>query len=156
MLRGLLASLIVVSLCVVIHVCGLLLLADWLLRHPVKQEPQFNIRRYSSLFISVFAVITLLHLLETFVWGGLYYWWGHFGDFETCWYFSLSSYTTIGYGDVVLPVNWRLIGGIEGISGVLLCGLAAAFLFGLVYNMLESREKLRDELSTSAVETATR
>lgn len=156
MLRGLIASLIVVSLCVVIHVCGLLLLADWLLRHPVKQEPQFNIRRYSSLLISVFAVITLLHLLETFVWGGLYYWWGHFPDFETCWYFSLGSYTTIGYGDVVLPVNWRLIGGIEGINGVLLCGLSAAFLFGIVNNMFESRERLRDEPSTSAVETATR
>ena len=64
---------------------------------------------------------------------------GFFKDFETSWYFSLGSYTTIGYGDVVLPAKWRLFGGIEGISGVLLCGLSGAFLFAIINHMFQSR-----------------
>lgn len=139
MLRGLFASFILASLCVVIHTFGLVLLADWLMRHPLKLEPQFSIRRYSLLLTSVFAIITLLHLGETLIWAAFYDWWGHFGDFETAWYFSVGSYMTIGYGDVVLPARWRMLGGLEGINGVLLCGLSTAFLFVVVNQMFASR-----------------
>ena len=139
MLRKFAAGFILVSLCVVVHTFGLVLLSDWLIRHPAKVEPHFSIRRYSRLLISVFAVITLLHLVETTIWAAFYDLQGLFSDFETSWYFSLASYTTIGYGDLVLPPKWRLLGGIEGINGVLLCGLSAAFLFGIVNNMFESR-----------------
>jgi hypothetical protein len=156
MLRGLIASFILLSLCVVIHSFGLVLLAHWLFKHPLRLNPQFSIRRYSSLLTSVFAVITLFHLLETFVWAGLYYWWGHFGDFETSWYFSLGSYTTIGYGDVVLPAKWRMSGGIEGINGVLLCGLSTAFLFAIVQNMFQSRWLHRSTGFTSDVDSVPR
>lgn len=139
MLRGLITGLILTSLCTVIHTLGLVLLADWLIRHPVKLEPQFSVRRYTQLLAFVFVVITLLHLVETAIWAAFYDWWGSFSDFETSWYFSLGSYTTIGYGDVVLPAKWRLLGGVEGINGVLLCGLSAAFLFGIVNHMFQTR-----------------
>lgn len=140
MLRGLGAGFILVSLCVVVHTYGLVLLADWLMRHPATTEAQFSVRRYSRLLIVVFAVITLLHLVETFIWAAFYDLMGHFSDLETSLYFSLGSYTTIGYGDVVLPAKWRLLGGIEGINGVLLCGLSAAFLFAVVNQMFQSRK----------------
>lgn len=156
MLRGLVAGFILVSLCVVVHTFGLVLLADWLIRHPAKVEPQFRISRYSRLLISVFAVITLLHLVETFIWAAFYDLWGHFSDLETSWYFSLGSYTTIGYGDVVLPAKWRLLGGIEGINGVLLCGLSAAFLFGIVNQMFESRALHKSTRSSGDGESAAR
>ncbi|HEV7395445.1 MAG TPA: potassium channel family protein [Pyrinomonadaceae bacterium] len=139
MLRGLIGGFALVSICVVIHTFGLVLLAAWLIRHPHKEQPQFNITRYSLMLTAIFAVITLLHLIETFVWATFYDLCGHFNDFETSWYFSVSSYTTIGYGDVVLPEKWRMLGGVEGINGVLLCGLSAAFLFGIVNQMFTSR-----------------
>ena len=39
----------------------------------------------------------------------------------------------------MLPAKWRMAGGIEGINGVLLCGLSTAFLFAIVNNMFQSR-----------------
>src|SRR5688572_13995645 len=105
MLRGLVAGFILCSFCVVVHTLGLIRLADWLIGH----LGQFSFWRYSWLLISVFTVITLLHLVETLIWATFYDLWGHFSDLETCWYFSLGSYTTIGYGDVVLPAKWRLL-----------------------------------------------
>ena len=46
-------------------------------------------------------------------------------------YFSTTSFTTIGYGDVVLDRQWRLLGAIEGANGLLLFGWSTAFLFSV-------------------------
>jgi len=143
MLRGLVASFALMSLCVVIHTIGLVLLTRWLIRHTRTTEGEFSISRYSVLLTAVFAVIVLLHLVETLIWAVFYDLWSLFGDLETSWYFSLGSYTTIGYGDVVLPARWRMLGGLEGITGVLLCGLSTAFLFAVVNKMFASHVQQR-------------
>ncbi|HTG17100.1 MAG TPA: potassium channel family protein [Blastocatellia bacterium] len=143
MLRGLGTGLTLVSLSAVIHTIGLVLVADWLIKRRPTAEREFNIKRYTLQLTSVFAVIVLLHLVETLVWAAFYDLWSLFGDFETSWYFSLGSYTTIGYGDVVLPARWRMLGGLEGITGVLLCGLSTAFLFAIVNEMFASRARHR-------------
>ena len=50
-----------------------------------------------------------------------------------------GEYWTIGYGDVLLPEKWRLLGTVEGISAALLCGLSAAFLFAVVTALFQFR-----------------
>jgi voltage-gated potassium channel len=139
MLKGFIASFIVVSLCVIIHIVGLVLLMRWLMRHPLNVELRLSAWQYVGWLTRIFGIITLLHLGETLIWAAFYDLGGQFKDFETSWYFSMACYATIGYGDVVLPPRWRLIGGVEGINGVLLCGLSTAFLFGVFNQMLEHR-----------------
>jgi Ion channel len=87
----------------------------------------------------VFAAVITLHMLETAIWAGFYLWWDLFHDFETSWYFSLTSYTTIGFGDVTLPERWRMLGGVEGFSGVLLCGVSTAFIFVILNALVSTR-----------------
>ena len=48
-----------------------------------------------------------------------------------------------GFGDVVLPQRWRLLSGIEGISGVLLCGLSGAFIFAVINALFQRRMQQR-------------
>jgi hypothetical protein len=93
--------------------------------------------------IFVFAVVITLHLVEAGLWAIFYYVRGLFDDFETAFYFSLVTYGTIGFGDVVLPQRWRLLSGIEGISGVLLCGLSAAFIFAVINALFQRRMQQR-------------
>ena len=45
------------------------------------------------------------------------------------------TYTTTGYGDLVLPSEWRLVGGVEALTGILMCGWSAAFFFAVVSRM---------------------
>ncbi len=146
MLKGLIATLFVVSLCVVIHIVGLALLMRWLMQHPLKVELRFSVWKYVVWLIRIFAIVTLLHLGETLIWAAFYDWGAQFRDFETSWYFSLVSYSTVGYGDVVLPPRWRLIGGVESINGILLCGLSTAFLFTVFNQMVENR--LREKVTS--------
>lgn len=145
MLRELIAAFIIVAICVVIHIVGIVVLAEWLIDRRLESKIRSEMMHYTLLLIMVFAIIILLHLTETAIWAAFYFWWNLFPDFETSFYFSLTSYTTIGFGDVVLPQRWRLLGGIEGITGVLLCGLSTAYIFVVLNSLFQIRAKQSDE-----------
>jgi hypothetical protein len=53
---------------------------------------------------------------------------GLFPDFEHAIYFALVSFTTLGYGDVLLPEPWRLLGGMAAANGFVTFGLLIAML----------------------------
>ena len=137
-MRALIIAFVIVAICVIIHTFGLVYLSEWLVARR-ERLLAMNTAGHGGVVLLVFAAVVTLHMIETAVWAIFYLWWGLFADFETSWYFSLTSYTTIGYGDVTLPQNWRLLGGIEGFSGVLLCGLSTAFILIVLNAMLMSR-----------------
>jgi len=63
-------------------------------------------------------------------------------DFPTAAYFSLVTYATVGYGDVVLGQEWRLLGGVEGLAGILMTSWSTAILISdvqWVYKALNAR-----------------
>ena len=133
----------IVTICLVTHVAGILLMAEWLLRKRDDLERTAS-RRYSAvLIVTLFASVLLLHVVQTSLWALFYYAQGLFNDFETALYFSMVSFTTIGYGDVLLPRSWRLLGVIEGFSGVLLCGISTAFMFAVVNAVFQIRLRQR-------------
>jgi voltage-gated potassium channel len=136
----------IVSVCLLLHIAGILLMAEWLLAHREYLEERGGRVRHAILLILLFSGIMFLHIVETNLWAAFYYARGLFMDFETSLYFSLTSYTTIGYGDVLLPQRWRLLGAIEGISGVLLCGISTAFVFAVVSAMLQMRMQQRNQV----------
>lgn len=143
MFRELLIALSIVAVCVVIHTAGLVLFAQFLIDRFPKLDRVTAITRQMITLIFVFAVVITLHLVEAGLWAIFYYVRGLFNDFETALYFSLVTYGTIGFGDVVLPQRWRLLAGIEGISGVLLCGLSAAFIFAVINALFQRRMQQR-------------
>jgi hypothetical protein len=140
MLAEVSVAFVILAICVVIHTSVLLVFAKWMLRHLA--ESQRRLTKHGVLLILVFFIVIVLHMLETALWASFYYWQSLFPDFETSLYFSLTSYTTIGFGDVVLPQKWRLLGAMEGISGVLLCGLSTAFIFAVVNLLFRLRTGL--------------
>ena len=51
-----------------------------------------------------------------------------FGTFEECLYFSIVSFTTLGFGDVILPHEWRILSGMTATNGFLNFGLMTALM----------------------------
>ena len=139
MAKELLIAFGITGICLVFHVSGLVLLGEELVRQRQKIEDRFGFASAMGVLIAAFSAVVLLHVSEATIWAAFYRWAGVFQDFETSIYFSLQSFSTVGYGDVLPPENWRLMGTIEGISGVLLCGLSAAFLFAIVNALLQFR-----------------
>jgi Ion channel len=144
MLSELSFAFLIAAICVVIHTSGMVIVAEWLINKRQAVERRPGLISHTFLLISIFTVIILLHVLSTAIWAMFYFYQGLFADPETALYFSLGSYTTVGYGDVVLPQRWRLLGGVEALSGVLLCGLSAAFIFAIVNGLLRVRAEIRN------------
>jgi Ion channel. len=140
----LLVAVMIAFFCLLLHVAGILVIAEWLLHRRDYLERTVSMVGFGILLLFLFSMMMVLHLVDIAVWGIFYYSRGWFVDFETAVYFSLGSYTTIGYGDVLLPQRWRLLGGIEGIAGVLLCGLSTAFLFAVMNAIVQIRIQRRN------------
>jgi len=88
------------------------------------------------LMTQLVGTLLLLHLAEAVVWAFFYVLVDALPDLETAAYFSLTSYTTVGYGDVLLPEGWRLLGPIEAAVGVLMLGWSTGILvvvIGVIY-----------------------
>ena len=139
MLPPIIAAVVLAFVSAIIHAFGLLALLYWQTQEWPRIEADFRPRRNLPVFLAMFGVIVGLHLIEISVWAGAYFWQHCLPDFETSFYFSLTSYTTLGYGDVVLSRPWRLVGALESLTGVLLLGWSAAFFFGVVSRLFDAR-----------------
>jgi hypothetical protein len=122
------------AVCVVIHATGLSSALGWLRRRTATAD---HFWRGTWLFIRLAAWIILLHLIEITVWAGFYVWKGAMPDLQSGLYFSAVTYTTTGYGDLVLPQEWRLVGAIEALTGILMCGWSTGFFFLIVSRMFQ-------------------
>jgi hypothetical protein len=94
----------------------------------------------------------LIHLLEISVWGLFYLWQGCLPDAESALYFSAATYTSVGYGDLVLPKPWRMFGPLETLTGILMTGLSTGLFFALVYRWISTwvQKRTASERSSTA------
>lgn len=122
----------VVALSVLLHLAGLGVLLAILRRHRAAAREGLAIVLDSAAILFAAFGLFALHSAEIWLWAGVYRWLGLLVDFETALYFSTSTYVTIGYGDVVLPPGSRILGSIEGASGIILIGWSTAFFFSIV------------------------
>ncbi len=125
------------ALCVVVHATGVTFALRWL-----RRAAQVVDRFWPAvwLFIRLVGWLVVLHVGEIAAWAFVYAWRGAMADLPTALYFSAVTYTTTGYGDLVLPQDWRLVGGIEALTGILMCGWSTGFLFAVVSRMVRSEE----------------
>jgi len=91
------------------------------------------------LLVRLTWLLLLFHVAEISLWALFYLWWGCLPDAETAFYFSGTTYATIGYGDVVLPPTWRMLGPVEGLTGILMCGLSTGLFVAVISKIFSSR-----------------
>ncbi len=85
-----------------------------------------------TLLLTAAIGILAIHTIEIWTYAWLYDGLGCFRGLEDALYFSTVTYASIGYGDLLLPHQWRLVGAIEGAVGVIMLGLSTAFLVSLL------------------------
>jgi hypothetical protein len=129
MLTRLAVGFVLMAVCVTIHAVGVSVALHRLRRSPVP-PPRFLPRTQVLLLLASWVVV--LHLVEIAAWALLFTWNGAMPDLSSALYFSAVTYTTTGYGDLVLPKHFRLDGGIEALTGILMCGWSTGFFFTVV------------------------
>ena len=81
------------------------------------------------------------HMFQAGVWAALFHRLGAFEEFETAFYHSAVNFTSLGYGDIVMPEELRLLGALEAAGGVLMFGLSAGVGFALINSMLQAQKE---------------
>ncbi len=96
---------------------------------------------------STAVALLLLHIAEVVVWALAYLWIGvkEIGSFEDATYFSTVTFTSLGYGDVVIAGPWRLLSAIEAMVGLLIFGWSSATLYAVVQRIWEARRQQNGE-----------
>jgi hypothetical protein len=116
-------ALFTLHIVVILDVAGELIGSEpWLLAH-------FGHHAGKAVLLGCFIVLFTAHLVEVAAWGLFLRWTRLFSSLLAGIYFSATSATTLGFGDVVLPKPWRQLGPLIAIHGVLLFGCSTAFLF---------------------------
>lgn len=62
-------------------------------------------------------------------------------NLDTALYFTTATFTTVGYGDIVLPPDWRLLAASAAINGMILFGWSTAFIFEIMTALYRPSEK---------------
>ena len=141
-MRLALVALALLAACVIVQSVGMLLLIHWLARvRHVLESP--SVHRRVGLLLRLFLWIVLLHLIQVGLWAVVFWQARELPTLETAVYFSFVTYTTIGFGDVILGPGWRMLAGIEGLTGLLLVGWSTAFMFAVVNRMYEHWRQVR-------------
>jgi hypothetical protein len=137
MLSVILIALVLVGITVVVHAVGLAALLRFLMR----SHAQLPTRLWPIIWLLIRVTWSLIfiHVTAITVWALFYTWWGCMPDAGSAFYFSGVTYTTVGYGDLVLSGPWRMLGPFEGLTGILMCGLSAGIFFAVVSRIFASR-----------------
>ena len=136
MMLKLLLLFFLVSACVVIHGPGMVLGLRWLSHTRARHGHHFSLWESFRILVQVVYGLLILHLLQIMVWAACYQWNGCFPDFPTAFYYSATSYSTVGYGDVIPPDNWRILGSVEAVTGILMFGWSTGVLLSVVNHLM--------------------
>jgi Ion channel len=144
MLSRILIALCLVGITVTIHAAGLAFVLERVWRSPARLETRFW--PITWVFIRIAWLLLFFHLLEIAVWA-LFFWWEKcLPNLESSFYFSGVTYATLGYGDLLLPKQWRLFGPLEALTGSLMVGLSIAFFFAVLSKQILQRMSEKQSL----------
>lgn len=129
MLIQLLFASLMVLVTVLVHLVGLAVLLRILRLHSL--VPKAKAAPLALLLTATLGLFAI-HTVEIWLYAALYFALGAARGFEEALYFSTVTYASIGYGDVLLAKGWRILGAIEGATGVIMLGWSTAFVVSLL------------------------
>jgi len=128
----LLLSTVLVALTVMVQIAGLAVLI-WVMRR--RAGPMASVAyvlQQMGVILLVVLGLFLIHAVQIWMFTIVYLWLDEFQTVEAALYFSTSSFTTVGYGEVVIESRWRIVAAIQSAAGFLVLGWSTVFLISVL------------------------
>ena len=103
-----------------------------------------------GVMIGTAVVLMVAHTLEALLWALAYAIIGAAPADSDLLYFAFVNYTTLGYGDITPVQEWRLLGPMTAMNGILMFGWSTAVLFEVLRKTLDHLESIGDPGFSSA------
>ena len=128
MLSQVLIGCILVLATVAVHVVGMSIALRWLAAMEIDPRHTSTAARRAAIVGGIVLVMFVATLLESLLWAGTYLALDAIQSFRQSAYFSMVTYTTLGYGDVVLGEEWQLLSSLQAANGVIIFGWTTAVI----------------------------
>ena len=135
------AAVLLLSVTLFLQCGGSAALIIWIRSIP-RESQRVRVFRCAALVMQTTVAVIILHGIVILLWASCYRWLC-LPSWESAFYFSASSYATVGYGDVVLPSKWRLLGPLESMVGMLMAGVSIGLLFAAVTHLVDGESRSR-------------
>src|ERR1700740_3108308 len=129
------AAILLLSCTLFLQCGGAAALILWIRSIP-RETRKVRVFRCAALVMQTTVAVIILHGIVILLWASCYRWLC-LPSWESAFYFSASSYATVGYGDVILPSKWRLLGPLESMVGMLMAGVSIGLLFAAVTHLVD-------------------
>ena len=145
MLNSILLGSFLTAITITIHAAGTTYWVVQLRKAQVQQD--LNSQNALSILkvLCLTALLLLsLHISEVIVWAIAYLLLPdleHISTLEAAVYFSMVTFGSLGYGDIVIDNRWRMLSGIECMTGILICGWSTALLLSVVQQLWKTPQK---------------
>ena len=126
MVINLLLGSAVFGLTVIVQVVAVMVLLRFLQRRSRQGRLEFGFWYGTTALSGAMLIMFAGHLFQVGLWAGLFVWIGEFQDFATAFYHSAVNFSSLGYGDIVMSDERRLLGALEAGGGILMFGLSPA------------------------------
>lgn len=142
-----------IGLTIIINVAGVV---AWLkhLGRDIERRKEQNLQpRLFRSILNTAIVLLLLHIVEAWLWAVLYIILpGRAGleNLQDAFYFSVITFTTLGYGDVTLSQEWQLLSGLEAMIGITMFGLTTALLYAVVQKCWDISKPIHHARNTAS------
>lgn len=109
-----------------------------------------------DVLVLCFALIVLFaaNMAQCVLWALLFVFLGEFQDVATAFYHSTVNFSSLGYGDIVMSEQWRLLGALEAANGVLMFGLTAGTMFAVMQNMVRQLQPANNSVQNNSAQNS--
>jgi hypothetical protein len=135
MLPQLLLTALLVILTCAVHSSVTILVVRTFPRRPSVALTQTTLGRV-ALVVATVLLLFVAALVEASMWATAYLQVGAMDAFERALYFSMVTFTTLGYGEITLSEDWRLMASFQAALGIIVFGWTTAILVAIVQRMV--------------------
>jgi len=133
MLIDLLLGCITVFISMGIQITFVVSMLRYVIRIIIREDHKTASFGFDTYVISIVLVMLFAgHMVQAAIWAMLFMYVGEFADFMTAFYHSTVNFASLGYGDIVMSEEWRLLGALEASNGVLMFGLSAGTMLSVM------------------------
>lgn len=136
MMTALLIGSLTVVVTMSIQVAAVVQMVRYLLKKLNTKDKKLRGFSFDMYVISMVLLLLFFgHLIQMGIWAVLFVYLGEFSDYAIAFYHSMVNFSSLGYGDIVMSEEWRLLGAVEASNGVLMFGLSSGTMFAVMSNL---------------------
>lgn len=126
------------ALCLGVELLALVLGTDAINRALGRFASRRAALRVGVVLLVGLGALVVAHTLQAWIWAAAWIAMDALPDWNTAIYFAIVTYSTLGYGDIVLGPDLRVFGAFAAVTGILAFGVSTAYLVAVLTRSLQS------------------